>query len=160
MATYSEGLLVENTLNNLIRLGKAGKVKHQPFPSNRSELVRVCQRHARKDLTLAQPWLPLEQEEWVISDVWDRVLHTDITINRSGWVVAIDWTLKPSDVEFKTKKLKRVSTALSRLGVDRAIVVLIHQCDDSTNQWVAQLDAIIKEVTQGDAFISDAEIYF
>lgn len=161
MARYYEGRMVEDTLNNLIRLGKAGKVKYQRFPQDLSELVQVVERHARKDLSCALPWLPKSQEEWEISKVWDQVLHTDILVNRAGWVVAIDWTINPAEVGNKLGKLERVTTALSRFEVDRAVVILVHQMEDAPEvTWQAQLDAIIKSTCQGDTFVSDGEIYF
>jgi hypothetical protein len=158
---YREGRMVEDTLNNLIKLGKAGKVKHQPFPQDLSKLVAVCKRHARKDLGLATPWLPSDQEDWLVQEVWDKVLHTDILINRAGWAAAVDWTVNPSMVHFKADKLERVATALSRFDVDRAVVVLVHQCEDAPAvSWQAQLDNIIKMACQGDGFVSTAELYF
>jgi hypothetical protein len=153
--------MVEDTLNNLIKLGKAGKVKHEAFPDNLSELVAACERHARKDLSSALPWLPESREEWKILVVWDKVLHADILINRAGWVVAIDWTINPAEVNFKSHKLERVANALARFEVDRAIVVLVHQCEDAPKiTWQEQLDTIVKSACQGDAFVSDGEIYF
>ncbi len=158
---YFEGRMVEETLNNLIKLGKAGKVKHQAFPDDLSELVAACERHARKDLSCARPWLPSEQDEWDISEVWDKVLHTDILVNRAGWVVAIDWTINPVEVNNKVGKLERVKAALARFEVDRAIVVLVHQYEDAPKvSWQEQLDAIVKASCQGDDYVSDAELYF
>lgn len=161
MSIYYEGRMVEDTLNNLIKLGKAGKVKYQAFPESLSDLVATCERHARKDLSCARPWLPESEGEWKVSEVWDKALHTDILVNRAGWVVAIDWTINPVEVGNKLGKLERVTTALSRFEVDRAVVILVHQMEDAPKvTWQAQLDAVIKAACQGDDFVSDGEIYF
>lgn len=153
--------MVEDTLNNLICLGKAGKVKYQAFPNDLSELVRVVERHARKDLRAATPWLPEDRAEWLVKDVWDTVLHTDILVYRAGWSVAIDWTLRDCEVSNKLRKMDGVSKALCHYKIDRAVVVLVHQVEDAPKiTWQQQLDAVLSAACKGDDFVSDGEIYF
>jgi hypothetical protein len=153
--------LLEQTINNLIQLASAGKVRHQPFPIDLIELIPVCERHAHKDLAQASPWLPTEQQDWSVSEVWKRVLHTDILVNSSGWIVAISLTSNPSQVDYQTRKLGQVSNALSRLQVDRAIAILVHHCEHSPKvSWHSQLENLVKVACTGDNFVSDGELFF
>ena len=152
--------MIEEVLNGLIRLGKAGKIKAQPYPDLK-KVISVCKKHAKQDLIKGMPFLPEDWKEWLVGDVIDTVLHTDILVNRMGWVIALDWTVDASAVPRKIRKLKGVSTALSQLGVDRAVIVVVKENHGNSQvQWEKQLDAVIKAASTIDNFVSDGEIIF
>lgn len=81
--------------------------------------------------------------------ILDYVYGIDSTCNFRGWLIAIDITTNPTDVNFKVNKVEKLKPLWSAIGIDYCAVVCI-QNEIEQYQSITQL---LKEVIKGETFV-------
>lgn len=154
------GFAGEQILSNLIKL--TPKIKKFQIPSS-LDLIKIASssRLGRQRIKAAQPYLLSEfgvnyreqqiNKLTVILDwklvpntvILDYIFGIDAVVNILGYVVAIDVTVNPQEIENKQQKLTRLEPLWQQLGIDKACVC--HLKSSTTSNLWNSLKTVINE---------------
>ena len=154
------GFAGEQIFSNLIKL--TPKIKRFQIPSS-IELIKIASssRLGRQRIKAAQPYLLSEfginyrlqksNKLTVIIDwecvpntvILDYIFGIDVVVNILGYVVAIDVTANPQEIENKQQKLARLEPLWQQVGIDKACVCYLTS-STTPNLWNA-LKAVITQ---------------
>lgn len=131
-------------------LSLISKVKFVTIDNNK--LDSVAREYNQSRYQTVAEWLCAENYgSWHTSPtqvILDKYYKCDVLVIYKGYYISIDVTVNPNDVTKKQADIKRMSSAYSKLGVDKQVVLLVER-DINTVSLTQALDNVIrnKEVT-------------
>lgn len=114
---------------------------------NRDKLAIVAREFDMSRYETVAEWLASDHKmSWhdATSQVLlDQYYKCDVLVSYKGWHISIDVTTNPDVVSKKQSDIKRMSSAYSKLGIDKQVVLLVTQKIDTETVTIA-LDNVIR----------------